>query len=90
MTDDTLMDLSDDTVSIKANVEDLIGRLRPYLDRSSGFEETMLRGAICQLQGAIPHIEGASSYLDSIHIEAEAAALDVEARADEIRRRYRP
>jgi len=66
MTDDTLMDLSDDTVSIKANVEDLIVRLRPHLDRSSGFEEAMLRGTVSLLQGAIPHIEEASSYLDSI------------------------
>jgi len=66
MTDDTLLDLSDDAVSIKANLEDLLVRLSPHAESANDTMRIWLDEAITNLVRAIGATEKASSFIDSV------------------------
>lgn len=75
MTDDTLMDLSDDAVSIKANLEDLLVRLAPHAEVAPDTMRIWLDEAITNLVRAISATEKASSFIDSV-VQTRKRAAD--------------
>lgn len=66
MTDDTLRDLSDDAVSIHANLIDLIARLGPHKKDALDTMRVWLDEADRLLIRAAGATEEASSFLDSV------------------------
>ncbi len=66
MSDDSLLDLSDDTVSILANLQDLLERLGPHKKKATGTVAAWLAEADKLLTQAAMRVEEASVFFDDV------------------------
>jgi len=72
MSDDSLLDLSDDVISLQVNLQDVLNRLTPHKKAAKrGTQMVWLREADKLLIAATSAVEEASLYLDMV-VETQA------------------
>jgi hypothetical protein len=86
MTDDELPDLSDDAVSILANLQDLLDRLGPHKKAATGTVAVWLAEADKLLIAAGIGVEEASGFLDMVVEEYRRREVDTRPAPRERRR----